>query len=106
MRAIIVTAVLGLGTALVFGAAALTATLFPNGTMVASGWSGGWMTKEAVPVPMPAIQVAPMPMVIDDSGNVGGGSGGIVVTQDFKALPGDTTGGGTWPETPAPVPAP
>jgi hypothetical protein len=104
MRAIIVTAVLGLGTALVFGAAALTATLFPNGTMVASGWSGGWMTREAIPVPAPAVQI--MPMVIGDSGNAVDGSGGIVVAPDFKALPGDTTGGGAWTETPAPVPAP
>jgi hypothetical protein len=102
MRALVVTAVLGIGTALVFGAAALTATLFPNGTTVAAGWNGGWMTKEAIPVPAPAIEVAPLG--VDDSGIFVDRSGGIVVTREFKALPGDTTFSEPWPATPAPAP--
>ena len=63
-RILICSSVLGLGTALVFAAAALTATLFPNGTLVGSGWSGpmvegGWSV--AVPAPAPAFDVAPDP---------------------------------------------
>ena len=43
MRAgLVVTGVLGTGTVLVFALAGLVATLFPNGTLVASGWSGGF----------------------------------------------------------------
>jgi hypothetical protein len=63
-RAAIVGGVLGLGTALVFGAAALTATLFPNGPMVVSN-GGMFMDKQVfgggiAPVPQP------MPVVVDD----------------------------------------
>ena len=39
---LVVTGVLGAGTVLVFGLAALVATLFPNGTLVNSQWNGGW----------------------------------------------------------------
>ena len=39
-RVLIVSGALGLGTALVFGAAALTATLFPNGATVSAGMNG------------------------------------------------------------------
>jgi hypothetical protein len=69
-RALIASGVLGLGTALVFGAAALTATLFPNGSTVPGGampvWArddvqmGGW----AKPMPMPAPGVMMEPPVI------------------------------------------
>jgi hypothetical protein len=42
MRAgFIVTGVLGIGTALVFAAAALVSLAFPNGATVAAGWNGG-----------------------------------------------------------------
>lgn len=42
MRAgVIVSGVLGFGTVLVFGAAALVSAMFPNGTAVAAGWNGG-----------------------------------------------------------------
>jgi len=101
MRALVVTAVLGIGTALVFGAAALTATMFPNGTTVAAGWNGGWMTKEAIPVPAPAVNVVPWaPDAVD-------GSGGGVLTPDFKALPGDTVDlGAESIVTPPPVSTP
>ena len=65
MRAgLLVTGVLGAGTALVFAAAALTATLFPNGTVVTTQWNGGWGGGPCfdcggweVPAPMPM----PMP---------------------------------------------
>ena len=56
--AIIVTGVLGTGTALVFAAAALVSVMFPNGGTVAAGWNGVMMSKggmiaPAMPVPMP-----------------------------------------------------
>jgi hypothetical protein len=58
MRAgLIVSGVLGLGTALTFGAAVLVASAFPNGTMV--GGSNGVFFDGKGPVPMPA-PVAPM----------------------------------------------
>jgi hypothetical protein len=40
--ALIVTGVLGIGTAFTFGAAAVAATLSPTGASVAAGWNGGW----------------------------------------------------------------
>ena len=61
---LLVTGILGVGTALVFAAAALTATLFPNGTVVRTQWNGGWSGPcldcggWGVPAPMPV----PMPM--------------------------------------------
>ncbi len=60
----VVSGALGIGTVLVFGAAALVSTLFPNGTTVAAGWNGGmvWTREQAfveggvaVPVPAPEI---------------------------------------------------
>ena len=86
MRAgLIVTGVLGTGTALVFGAAALVSVAFPNGTTVAASWNnvvmwqkggmmapgGGIMMPVGGPVPMPAQEfVGP--------GTVTGGSGEAV----------------------------
>ncbi len=66
MRAgIIVTGVLGLGTALVFVAAALVSLAFPNGSTVAAGWNGGvvW-AKDVVAMPVPA------PVGIDAGGGM------------------------------------
>jgi hypothetical protein len=84
----IVTGVLGLGTALVFALAALTASMFPNGTIVASGWSPvmerGWVGGGmAVPVPAPVFVAPDVNVGID-------GTGGGVVVDGFRALPGDT----------------
>ena len=86
----IVTGVLGLGTALVFALAAMTATLFPNGTIVSSGWNPmmdrGWgFGGAAMPVPAPDfVEGGPDVNVrIDDDLFVVGDGG-------FKALPGDT----------------
>lgn len=86
----IVTGVLGLGTALVFALAALTATLFPNGTAVGSGWNPmmdrGWgVGGAAMPVPAPVfVEGAPDENFgIDDDGVFVVGDGG------FKSLPGD-----------------
>jgi hypothetical protein len=61
--AAVVTGVLGIGTALVFAAAALVSLAFPNGGTVVSGWNGGavWGKGVAVPMPMPAP-------VVDSSG--------------------------------------
>lgn len=70
-RVLITSGVLGLGTALVFAAAALTATLFPNGPMVAAGMNEMWMGNRGgvmmgvgkpVPMPMPPV------FAVDDTG--------------------------------------
>lgn len=88
MRAgIIVTGVLGLGTALVFAIAALTSTLFPNGTVVGSGMNGMMVERQfgrggiAVPVPAPAIDIRPDVNIGVDPG--------IEVPNDVRTLPGD-----------------
>jgi hypothetical protein len=59
-RAVIVSGVLGLGSVLFFGAAALAAALFPNGGTVNAGWNsfGGVERGVAMPAPMP-VQVDP-----------------------------------------------
>ncbi len=55
---LIVSGVLGGGSALVFAMAALIATLFPTGTLVAANpWNGGMFVKGGVAVPMPAPPV-------------------------------------------------
>ena len=57
-RAVIVSSVLGIGSVLVFGAAALAAALFPNGSTVPMGWNGGISDKGfagPAPMPMPAV---------------------------------------------------
>jgi hypothetical protein len=65
-RIVLVSGVLGTGTVLVFALAALTATLFPQGTLVRTQWAGGWQrgmfleedvaaggVEFAMPAPMP-----------------------------------------------------
>jgi hypothetical protein len=74
-RVAIVAGTLGLGTALVFGAAVLASALFPNGGTVQMGWNGGGWDKGIAmpaPMPMPAIE----PGVIIDEGKDG------VITDD------------------------
>ena len=60
-RSLVVSGVLGLGTAIVFGAAALAATLFPNGGTVNMAWGGNMMFEKGIgvqaPMPMPAVGV-------------------------------------------------
>jgi len=69
-RVVIVSSSLGLGTALVFGAAALAAALFPNGSTVPMGWNGGVFDKGiAMPAPMPMPAVEPG-IFIDEGKNV------------------------------------
>jgi hypothetical protein len=64
-RALIVTGVLGLGTAFVFGAAAVTAYLFPSGATVAAGWNGSVINDRGMILgPMPAKG----PVFVPDSG--------------------------------------
>jgi hypothetical protein len=83
----IVTGVLGLGTVLVFALAALTASLFPNGTIVSTGWNPmmdrGWGIGGGVAVPMPA------PVFVEGDVNVRVDGGVFVGNGDFEALPGD-----------------
>jgi hypothetical protein len=63
-RILICTGVLGGGTALTFAAAALAATLFPNGTLVA-GQANPFVVKGGVAMPAPAMPAGPI--VVDDS---------------------------------------
>ena len=62
---VIVSGVLGGGTALVFALAAVVATAFPTGTLVATSWNGGWGRA------MPAVGGGPV--WIDDVGGDGDG---------------------------------
>lgn len=68
MRAgVVVSGVLGLGTVLVFVAAAVVSAMFPNGTTVAAGWNsrvvwnggvmekGGGFVNGGIEVPPPPI---------------------------------------------------
>jgi hypothetical protein len=87
-RILVCTGVLGGGTALVFALAALTAIAFPQGTRVAAGWNGGPWVKDAwgggvaVPVPAPAIDVAPQVIVR--------GTDGVALPDaGLQPLPGD-----------------
>lgn len=66
-RILVCTGVLGGGTALVFALAALTATLFPHGTIVNNPWAGTWgggmfaddvMVRGPLVVGEPAIDLA------------------------------------------------
>jgi hypothetical protein len=69
---VIVTGVLGTGTVLVFVLAGLVATLFPNGTLVNSGWNGGCINcgigggaiGAPMPVPIPAPGIPEKGIVI------------------------------------------
>ena len=90
-RIVVCTGVLGGGTALVFALAALTAIAFPQGTRVAAGWNGAnggpwvkdaWGGGVAVPVPAPAVEVAPFVIERD-------GDGVAIPDAGFQPLPGD-----------------
>jgi hypothetical protein len=85
---LLVGTVLGVGTALVFGAAALTASLFPNGTLVAQRWDGGIVPLRGAPFAPGGVPVQP-----------GALDGDILVVDKLQAMPGDTVGG--WPADPA-----
>lgn len=86
--------VLGLGTALVFAAAALAATLFPTGTIVNQGWNGGVVPLRG------EIQVMGVPLPGGALAKPGAMDGDVVIVDRLPALPGDTVGGG-WTEDPA-----
>ena len=90
-RIVFCTGILGGGTALVFALAALTAIAFPQGTRVAAGWNGAnggpwvkdaWGGEVAVPVPAPAVDVAPF--VIER-----GADGVAIPDAGLQPLPGD-----------------
>ena len=79
--AVVVTGVLGMGTALVFAAAGIVSAAFPSGTLVNSQWNGGcfdcggWgkgggiAVPMPMPVPMPGFEGVPEKgFVIEDGG--------------------------------------
>jgi hypothetical protein len=66
---LIVSGVLGGGTALVFALAAAVATAFPTGALVPAGWNGGDVGWGRA---MPAVRG---PLVIDDTS----GDGGVLI---------------------------
>lgn len=72
MRAgVMVSGVLGLGTVLVFGAAAIASAMFPNGTTVAAGWNGGVVWGKGGGFVNGNIAVpAPPPMVVGAEGGM------------------------------------
>lgn len=88
MRAgVIVTGVLSIGTAAVFGLAAVAATAFPQGTTVSATWNGGFGGGGMVVQPMPApngvpgpAQIMPVPPVIVIGNDGGASSGTTTVT--------------------------
>ncbi|HEY4189552.1 MAG TPA: hypothetical protein VGM28_03945 [Candidatus Limnocylindrales bacterium] len=91
-RVLITSGALGLGTALVFGAAALTATVFPNGATVGANMNGGFvqngmmgkpMIQPAFGGPAPAIAVPAPPIIIS--------APGVVVDDGSGNLPPDAT---------------
>ena len=67
-RAVIVSGVLGLGSVIVFGAAALAAALFPNGGTVNAGWNsfGGGFERGGIAVPAPMVD----PVFVDEGKNI------------------------------------
>ena|SRR5690242_3746151 len=71
-RALIVSGVLGLGSVLVFAAAALASALFPNGGTVSASWNS-WSKEVTLgggvvaPAPMPAINPG---LVVDDGTDI------------------------------------
>ena len=69
-RALIASGVLGLGTALVFGAAAVTATLFPSGATVAPNMNVMWARDDVMMAkPMPVPMGGPL-MITNDGGGM------------------------------------
>ncbi len=79
MRAgLIVTGVLGLGTAAVFGLAAVASVAFPQGSTVSAMWNGmnglgGGGIMIAKPMPAPGV-------VWDNTTSGGGAAGTVVIT--------------------------
>lgn len=84
-RALIASGVLGLGTALVFGAAALTASLFPNGPTVAAGFNGSDMMFAKPAMGGMAVPMPPQPVFAQPDVNSGGGV--QVAVPDVAPLP-------------------
>lgn len=90
-RLIIVTGILGGGTALTFAAAVTAATLFPNGTMVTNqgawqvndlSWRGGGIVKGG-----PAILPAPAPAFPAGGAEVQVGDPEVVTDTPLPASP-------------------
>ena len=95
---LIVSGVLGGGSALVFAVAALVSTLFPNGTLVATNpWNSDVRFLGGPAKVMPAIG---QPLIIDDTGS--GGSGDFAVPP--PDAPNGAANGGDVVAIPAPGP--
>jgi hypothetical protein len=93
---LIVTGVLGLGTAAVFGLAALASAAFPQGGTVGGMWNGSW-GGVGIDKPMPVQIAVPAPgFVVDGSTNGGGSSSG-----GLEIVPPDAGG---FPVTPSDAP--
>jgi hypothetical protein len=91
---LIVTGVLGLGTAAVFALAALASAAFPQGGTVAGMWNGGWGGGIGIAKPMPMPIAVPAPgLVVDDSTDGGTSGGGAEITSPdaggFPVTPSD-----------------
>jgi hypothetical protein len=84
---LIVTGVLGVGTAAVFALAALASAAFPQGGTVAGMWNGGWGGGIGIAKPMPAPGVVwndtSGGAVTDDSPS----GGGEIVPPDAGGFP-------------------
>lgn len=72
--AVIVSGVLGVGTAVVFALAAVASSMFPDGGTVLSGWNGG--ARDISVVGGPTMIGAPVPQPVF----VGRGSGGVSIS--------------------------
>jgi hypothetical protein len=68
-RVVIVGGVLGFGSALVFAVAALTAAVFPNGTLVNGGWGASWAIERGVGIDAVPVPMQPQ-MVVDEGKNL------------------------------------
>jgi hypothetical protein len=82
---LVVTGVLGLGTAAVFGLAALASAAFPQGGTVGGMWNGGWGGAVGIAKPMPAPGVVWNDtmgggVIVDGSTSAGGSSGGVEIS--------------------------
>jgi hypothetical protein len=92
MRAgLIVTGVLGLGIALTFGAAALAATLLPNGATVHAWYEGGTLVDQTLGAPPNRGWIAPGNL---PTGNTWG-PGAVAEPDQGPALPGPDGEGST-----------
>jgi hypothetical protein len=82
VRVVVVTFVLGVGTALTFAAALVTAAAFPNGTLVPGGASQVRLRPD-----MPMVQPLPPPKDPTVGGSAAGGGWVPVLDPDGAPAP-------------------